>query len=96
MPNPSTIERPIHDAQDSQKADRWYVTAYNNDTNTYLEVIVVLMLATDCSEQEAYDATWEIDHYGKAVVYVNGEQECRHAARIIAGIGIRVEVTPEP
>lgn len=96
MPSPSTIERPIHDSQNAQKSDRWYVTAYNNDTNTYVEVIVVLMLATDCSEQEAYDATWEIDHYGKAVVYVNGESECRHAAKIISAIGIRVEVTPEP
>ncbi len=89
-------ERPLLQNNDSQKEDRWYVTAFNNDVNTYLEVIVILMLATDCTEQEAYDATWEIDHYGKAVVFVNGEQQCRHVAKIISSIGIRVEVSPEP
>ena len=96
MANSITIERPDLTSSETTKSDRWYVTVYNNEYNTYLEVIVVLMLATHCTEAQAYDATWEIDHYGKAVVYVNCEAECRMAAKIISNIGVRVEVTPEP
>ncbi len=45
---------------------------------------------------EAYIETWEIDHMGRSNVHYGGETECRDVAAIISGIGIRVEVTPEP
>ncbi len=73
----------------------WIVTVYNNDVNTYDEVIEVLMLATGCSQEEAAIEAWEIDHYGLCVVHRAGQTECETAAKIIAKIGIRVEASPE-
>lgn len=71
------------------------VTVYNNDVNTYDEVMMVLMLATNCTSEEAYIEAWEIDHYGLCVVHRADESECRGAAEVIGAIGIQVEVTPD-
>lgn len=73
----------------------WAVTVFNNDVNTYQEVIAILVLATQCTVEEAYIEAWEIDHFGQSMVHRAGEAECRHAAAVISTIGIRVEVTPE-
>lgn len=77
------------------KAPRWLVTVFDNDKNTYEEVITILVLATGCTEEEAYIEAWEIDHYGKSVVHVSDENDCRRAAELIRVIGIRVEVAQE-
>ena len=74
----------------------WIVTVYNNDQNTYEEVMTVLMIATKCTSEEAYIEAWEIDNFGQCVVHRACEVECLAAAEIIATIGIRVEATPEP
>lgn len=76
------------------KEGGWGVTVYNNDTNTYEEVIIVLMAATGCNSEEAYIEAWEIDHYGQCLVHQGSEEVCKAAAKVIAGIGIRVEVGP--
>lgn len=76
--------------------DIWHVTVYDNDHNSYEEVITVLMIATGCDLEEAKIEAWEIDHLGQCVVHRAAEDECRSAADIIAQIGIRVEVEPEP
>lgn len=73
----------------------WIVTVYNNDHNTYDEVMTVLIVATGCTAREAFIETWEIDHLGKSVVHQSGENECLQIAEIISTIGIRVEVTEE-
>lgn len=73
----------------------WMVTVFNNDVNTYDEVIFILMRATGCTAEEAYIEAWEVDHYGKCIVHRAGEEECRAAADIIASIGIEVEVSRE-
>lgn len=77
-----------------RQAPPWMVTVYNNDTNTYEEVIVVLVLGTGCTTEEAYIEAWEIDHFGQCVVHRADEGECRAAAEVIATIGIKVEVSP--
>ena len=71
------------------------VTVFNNEYNTYEQVITILIVATRCTPEEASIETWEIDHLGKCNVHFAGEQECRDAAAIISQIGIRVEVAPE-
>lgn len=76
-------------------ADHWIVTVYDNDYNTVEQVMMILMLATGCSAEEAYMETWEIDNLGRSVVHRGSEVECREAAEIIAKIGISVEATPE-
>ncbi|MCW5937729.1 MAG: ATP-dependent Clp protease adaptor ClpS [Fimbriimonadaceae bacterium] len=73
----------------------WIVTVFNNDVNTYEEVMTVLILATACDQEEAYIEAWEIDHFGQCVVHRADENECRLAAEVIATIGIRVEASPE-
>lgn len=72
----------------------WMVVVYNNETNTWEEVMVILMFATACDEQEAYIETWEIDHYGQCVVHRASSGECRQVAEVVATIGIRVEALP--
>ena len=93
---PGTIEKPtisedVHEGFDSG----WVVTVYNNEHNTYEEVMNILILATGCDHEEAYLETWEIDHLGCSVVHHGKEDNCRKVAEIIAKIGIRVEVSQE-
>lgn len=93
----STIEAPKTDStHGSTQSDGWLVTVFNNEANTYDEVMVVLMVATSCSADEAYMETWEVDHLGASVVHHADETECRRVAEIIATIGIRVEVGKQP
>lgn len=72
----------------------WIVIVYDNETNTYEEVMVILMLATGCGEEEAYVEAWEVDHYGKCVVHRAAGDECRTVAEVVATIGIRAEALP--
>ena len=93
MSMPGIMDRPTDTP--SEKTDSgWIVTVFNNDVNTYDEVMMILMAATGCSAQEAYIETWEIDHLGQAVVHQSTRDECKMAATIISEIGIEVEVSP--
>ena len=93
---PGTIEAPDLRVHDAEQAEReWIVTVYNNDYNTYEEVIAILILATGCDHEEAIIETWEVDHLGRSVVHHGKESICQHAAEIISKIGIRVEVSQE-
>lgn len=90
----STIVLPEVDDRADTSLDRsWVVRVFDNDVNTYEEVISILMIATHCSEEEAYIETWEIDHLGQSVVHVAKEDECHEVASVIRRIGIRVEVS---
>jgi ATP-dependent Clp protease adapter protein ClpS len=71
----------------------WIVTVYNNDFNTWDEVIHILMSATSCPYEEAHMETWEIHHQGSSVVHQACEEECSKVAAVIATIGIRVEAS---
>jgi hypothetical protein len=93
---PATIEAPELIKRDKEQAEKdWIVTVYNNDVNTYEEVISILILATACSFDEAYLEAWEIDHLGRSVVHYGRETDCHKVAEIIGKIGIRVEVSRE-
>lgn len=93
---PGVIEAPEIDALGPDSGGSgWIVTVFNNDTNTYAQVIAILMAATQCGIQEAEIETWEIDHLGRSVVHHGSEEVCQSAAAIIATIGIRVEVSCE-
>ncbi len=93
MSLPGVLDRPTEDG--AEKFDfGWIVTVFDNDYNTYEEVMMILMAATGCGAQEAYIEAWEIDHLGKSTVHHSTETECRVAAAVIAEIGIQVEVVP--
>jgi len=88
--------RPIPGSQKSStRTSRWMVVIFNNDSNTFEEVISVLMLATGCDIQEAYIETWETHTYGKTAVHFGAREECQEAAEIIARIGVKTEVCLE-
>jgi len=87
-----TIERP--EIESHTRADREYiVTVFNNEVNTFDEVIYILMLATQCSVEEAQIETWEIHHMGETCVHISSKEECERAATIIGSIGVRAVVT---
>ena len=73
----------------------YVVVVYDNEHNTFDEVMMILMLATGCDEEEAAIETWEVHHLGKSVVHHGSREECEAAAEIIAKIDIQVEVREE-
>jgi ATP-dependent Clp protease adapter protein ClpS len=89
------IEPDIHQSDSASRTDGWIVTVFNNEYNTYDEVMAILLIATRCTPDEAYIETWEIDHMGKSVVHSGAENVCREVAAIIEKIGIHVEVSQE-
>lgn len=92
---PGILERPLEEVEGPGTGGSYIVTVYNNDHNTYDEVMMVLMAATGCDADEAYMETWEIDHLGKSVVHRACEEDCQKVADVIATIGIDVEVTED-
>lgn len=74
---------------------RWMVVIFNNDANSFDEVVAILMRSTGCSMQEAYIETWEAHHYGKAAVHFSSQDECEIVAAMIASIGVRTQVRRE-
>ncbi len=76
-------------------AGRWMVVIYNNESNSMDEVIDILMIATQCDQQEAAIEMWEAHTFGKAPVHFASKEECDTAAAIISSIGIKTEVSKE-
>ena len=92
MTSPGIIEQ-IDEVGQERESPGWIVTVFNNETNTVEEVVDILRKATGCTFEEAWNETWEIDHLGMSVVHQGDEEECEDAAKIIATIGIKVEVS---
>jgi ATP-dependent Clp protease adapter protein ClpS len=96
MSQPGTIERPeLEQILPDRDESGYIVTVYDNEVNTYEEVIMILMIATGCAQSEAEIEAWEIDHLGKSVVHHGSADVCERVAEIVSKIGIRVEVTQE-
>jgi len=95
MSAPGVLEAPEILESQTGNGEHWIVTVYNNEYNTWDEVVHILMVATGCSEDEADMETWEVDNLGKSVVHHGDQEVCEAAAEIIAQIGIRVEVSEE-
>ncbi len=72
----------------------WLVTVFDNDKNTFEEVIMILQKATGCALEEAELETWEVHHLGKSIVHHADQAECERVATVIRTIGIRVSVDP--
>jgi ATP-dependent Clp protease adapter protein ClpS len=90
-----THRRPdLFDETSQSSLDEYVVIVFNNEVNTWNEVILILQKATGCSLEEAEMETWEIDNTGRSVVHHGDQAECERAAAIIATIGIRVAVEP--
>jgi ATP-dependent Clp protease adaptor protein ClpS len=85
------IPRPGSTDDVGQTGD-WIVIVFNNDHNTFEEVITILQKATGCGLEEAQMETWEVHHLGKSIVHHGVRAECDRAASIIQTIGIQVSV----
>lgn len=96
MPADTITERrpDLFDNTSQSSTDEYVVIVFNNEVNTFDEVIDILQKATGCSLQEAEMETWEIHHTGRSVVHHGDRSECERVAAIIATIGIRVAVEP--
>ena len=71
------------------------VVVRNNDTNTFDEVIAVLMRATGCSLDEAHIEAWEAHTFGRANVHFASQSDCASVATVIRTIGVASDVVPE-
>lgn len=89
----SIVAEPEINNPDLGFSNTWIVTAFNNDTNSFEQVIEILMKATGCSKQEADMETWEIHHLGKSVVHSGSFDECSTVGSIISSIGVMVEIS---
>jgi ATP-dependent Clp protease adaptor protein ClpS len=74
---------------------RWMVEIFNNQHNTFEEVIEVLMRSTGCGVQEASIETWEAHEFGKTPVHFSSLNECEIVASMISSIGVRTTVRRE-
>jgi len=68
------------------------VIVFDNDYNTWDQVVGILQKATACSLEEANMETWEVHNLGRSIVHHGPRAECDRAAAIIATIGIKVVV----
>jgi len=94
MPNPTPVLDPIADGPATGRG-RWMVVIFNNDHNSFDEVILALVGATGCTLEEASLEAWEAHTYGQAPVHFSDQDECEMVAEQIARIGVQTEVRPE-
>jgi ATP-dependent Clp protease adapter protein ClpS len=87
-----TVTPDLSDAESTTHQGEYLVIVFNNEYNTFDQVIHILQKATGCTLEEAEMETWEIHHMGKSVVHHAEKGECERVAAIITTIGIRVAV----
>ena len=90
-----TIVNPNISGSTASKRESWIVVVYDNDHNSFEEVMMILMVATKCNFEEAQLETWEVHNLGKSVVHHGSQDECERVAIVIRQIGIKVEVLSE-
>ena len=89
-----TLDKPQIEGPDVS-AGRWMVVIFNNDYTLIEMVILALMRATGCDQEEAEIEAQEAHLLGKAEVHFAAKVECERAAAIISSIGVKTEVRPE-
>ena len=80
---------------DSSKEGGFKVVIFNNEHNSFEEVIGILVIATRCTIEEAEIEAWEAHTFGHANVFFHGKTRCEEVAQIIGTIGVKTEVVPE-
>ncbi len=92
MQSTETVAEPTIVSEHDVRAEEWIVIVFDNDANTFAEVIDILIEATGCTMEEASLETWEVHHLGRSVVHHGDQPECERVAAIIRRIGIEVGV----
>lgn len=70
----------------------WYVVLFNCNCHSADEVVLQLLKATDHSANTCINIMMEAHTHGRAVAYRGTEEMCNRCAKILASIGLRVEV----
>ena len=84
----------VHDGEVGY-GGRFVTVIFNNDRNSFEEVVETIAYATGCTMEEAYIETWEAHHYGKAAIHYSSQEVCCAVACIVSNIGVQTEVRPE-
>ena len=79
---------------DSTGSNRFALKVFNNETANWQQIISVLMLATKCTQDEAYAETWEIDKFGSALVHFGTKEVLEPMVPIIGRYAVS-EIVPE-
>jgi ATP-dependent Clp protease adapter protein ClpS len=88
-----TIEAPVRDVDEALRrfwddADLWAVIVWNDDVNTFQNVIKALVEIMQHSFERAEQLAWKVHNTGKAVVGVRPREEAARAVKAIQARGI--------
>jgi len=86
------LPNPVDSNEDLEHSDEYCIIVYNNDVNTFEEVISILCLALQITRDRAELYAWDVHLLGQARVYYGSSIDCEYRAAIISKIGIRTEV----
>jgi ATP-dependent Clp protease adaptor protein ClpS len=70
------------------EADLWAVIVWNDDVNTFQNVIKALVEIMHHTFDRAEQLTWKVHNTGKAVVGIRPQEEAKVAVRAIRARGI--------
>ncbi len=70
----------------------WQVILYNDNFNSYDNVVLWLQKSTGCSQDRANDITMTAHKNGRAVCYGGDKEKCQQVASYLRGKGLQVEV----
>ena len=88
-PDVAPVAEPTHEeAVDTP----WRVILYDDDIHTFDEVIVQLIKATGCSEQQAERHAFTVDSMGKDCVYQGDFFECFQVQGVLREIQLVTEI----
>ena len=70
----------------------WRVILFDDDIHTFEDVILQLMKATGCSEQQAKKHAWTVHTSGKDLVYEGDFFECFRVQGVLREIQLVTEI----
>jgi ATP-dependent Clp protease adapter protein ClpS len=82
----ATLESP------TEPGEGWRVVLYNDEDHYREEVIVQVMVATNCDEQIAAAIVDRAHHFGQATVTITDKDEAERVAGVLQRINLRVSV----
>ena len=89
---PPDTEVAIADEQEERVNAPWRVILYNDEIHTFEEVILQLIKATGCTQQQAEKWAWQVHTKGKACVFEGGFEACFQVQGVLKEIGLVTEV----
>lgn len=89
---PATLEQSLDSIEESN-SDEYCIIVFNNNHNTFEEVIAILSIALKIDAARAEMYAWDIHLMGLSRVYYGSVDDCKTKAAIIGTIGVKTEVS---